>query len=109
MRFLYQHVSKYELDNQGVALHLFRASKYIGKIQLSNSIQSFCIDMSSVIVMSCSTKYYLLKKNGITKRVYKLTIACVNGDKELTELLLKFSSDTKKNIYKNQKHIPFSV
>ena len=60
--FLYQYVSKHELDNQGVALHLFRASKYIGKIRLSNSIQTFCINMNSVIVMSCSTKYYTQEK-----------------------------------------------
>ena len=60
--FLYQYVSKLELNNQGVALHLFRASKYIGKIRLSNSIQTFCINMNSVIVMSCSTKYYYSRK-----------------------------------------------
>ena len=67
--------------------------------------------MSSIIVMSCSSKFYLLNKNGWTKKVYKSTIACVNRDKELTELLFKFSSDRNKNIYdkKNQKHIYFSV
>ena len=109
--FLYQYVSKLELNNQGVALHLFRASKYIGKIRLSNSIQTFFTNMSSVIVMSCLSKYYLLKKNVWTKRVYKSTVACVNTDKELTELLFKFSSDRNKNIYdkKNQKHSHISV
>ena len=56
--------------------------------------------MSSVIVMSCLSKYYLLKKNVWTKRVYKSTVACVNRDKELTELLFKFSSDRNKNICK---------
>ena len=111
MCFLYQYVLKHELDNQGVVLHLFRASKYIGKIRLSNSIQTFFTNMSSVIVMSCLSIYYLLKKNGWTKIVYKSTVACVNRDNELTELLFKFSSDRNKNIYdkKNQKHIHFSV
>ena len=106
MCFLYQYVSKHELDNQGVALHLFRASKYIGKIRLSNSIQTFFFtNMSSVIVMSCLSKYYLLMKNGWTKRVYKSTVACVNRDKELTELLFKFSSDRNKNIYEKTRNI----
>ena len=88
----YQYVSKYELDNQGVVLHLFRASKYIVQIRLSNSIQTLFKNMRSVIVISWSRyqiNIVLLERNGAAKKVYKSTVACVDTDKELTELLFQ--------------------
>ena len=75
-----------------MALHLFRASKYIGKIRLSNSIQNFFQKYEiwyCYIMIKVSNKYCLLEKNGAAKKVYKSTVACVDTDKELTELLFQ--------------------
>ena len=40
-------------------------------------------------MIKVSNKYCLLEKNGAAKKVYKSTVACVDTDKELTELLFQ--------------------
>ena len=71
MCFPYQYLSTHELNNQGVALHLFRTSKYIGKIRLSNSIHTFFHKYEfcyCYIMFKISDKYCLLMKNGANKK-----------------------------------------